>query len=246
MTEVIWLLNSGDPDDAIPVLDRLLIDSRFADMHKDLLSIRTSQSRKRALRDFEPPTPQEIVDRLDHNAVVTVEGLRQLVLQELQDFQKAIDGGEFNSASRFYENRKRLGEVRCTEIIAERLSLRLEPQSIAVTPEHQLKNANRSDFTATKIIGSKRRLLVTEVKGQWHPDLFTAASAQLHERYSIHPDAEQQGIFLVIWFGAAEKVAGLKRHGFVSAQELKDSIKAKLPPELTGLIDVFVLDVSKP
>lgn len=246
LTEVIWLLNSGDPDDAIPVLDRLLIDSRFADMHKDLLSIRTSQSRKRALRDFEPPTPQEIVDRLDHNAVVTVEGLRQLVLQELQDFQKAIDGGEFNSASRFYENRKRLGEVRCTEIIAERLSLRLEPQSIAVTPEHQLKNANRSDFTATKIIGSKRRLLVTEVKGQWHPDLFTAASAQLHERYSIHPDAEQQGIFLVIWFGAAEKVAGLKRHGFVSAQELKDSIKAKLPPELTGLIDVFVLDVSKP
>lgn len=246
LTEVIWLINSDDPDDAIPVLDRLLADPRFADLYKDLQSIRTSQSRKKALRDFEPPTPQEIVDRLDHNAVVTVEGLRQLVIQELQDFQRAIDGGEFNSANRFYEKGKRLGEVRSTEIIAERLSLRLEPQSISVTTEHQLKNANRSDFTATKIIGGKRRLLVTEVKGQWHSELFTAASAQLYERYSIHPDAEQQGIFLAIWFGADEKVAGQIKHGIGSAQELKNSIEAKLPPELTGLIDVFVLDVSKP
>ncbi|HHJ1481478.1 TPA: NACHT domain-containing NTPase [Pseudomonas aeruginosa] len=246
LTEVIWLFSSDDPDDAIPVLDRLLADPRFADMYKDLQTIRTIQNRKKALRDFEPPTPQEIVDRLDHNTVVTVEGLRQLMIEELQNFQKAIDGGEFNSVNRFYENGKRLGEVRSTEIIAERLSLRLEPQSISVTPEHQLKNANRSDFTATKTIGGKRRLLVTEVKGQWHAELFTAASAQLHERYSIHPDAEQQGIFLVIWFGVDEKVAGLKRHGIGSAQELKDSIEAKLPPELTGLIDVFVLDVSKP
>jgi len=245
LTEVIWLISSDDPDDAIPVLDRLLADPRFADMCKDLQSIRTIQNRKKALRDFEPPTPQEIVDRLDHNTVVTVEGLRQLIIEELQNFQKAIDGGEFNSINRFYEKGKRLGEVRSTEIVAERLSLILEPQGISVTPEHQLKNANRSDFTATKIIGGKRRLLVTEVKGQWHTELFTAASAQLHERYSIHPDAEQQGVFLVIWFGVDEKVAGLKKHTIGSAQELKDSIEAKLPPELTGLIDVFVLDVSQ-
>ncbi len=246
LSEVIWSINSEDPDDAIPVLNRLLADPRFADLQKGLKSIHASQVRKKALRDFEPPTPQEIVSRLDCDEVVTVEGLRQLVIQELQDFQKTIDGGEFNSADRFYEKGERLGEVRSTEIIAERLNLRLEPQGISVTPEHQLKGAKRSDFTATKMIGGKRRLLVTEVKGQWHNDLYTAASTQLHERYSIHPDAEQQGIFLAIWFGINEKVAGRKTHGIGSAQELKSSIEATLPPELTGLIDVFVLDVSKP
>ncbi|NVK41582.1 MAG: hypothetical protein HWE39_10095 [Oceanospirillaceae bacterium] len=246
LTEVIWSINSDDPDAAIPVLNRLLANLRFADLHKDLKSILAGQSKKKALRDFEPPTPQEIVERLDHDAVVTVEGLRQLVIQELQVFQKAIDGGEFNSADRFYEKGERLGEVRSTEIIAERLNLRLEPLGISVTPEHQLKGAKRSDFTATKMIGGKRRLLVTEVKGQWHDELYTAASAQLHERYSIHPDAEQQGIFLAIWFGGDERVAGLKRHSIGSAPELKSSIEATLPPELTGLIDVFVLDVSKP
>ncbi|BCS97570.1 hypothetical protein DSLASN_32020 [Desulfoluna limicola] len=245
LTKVIWSIDSDDPDDAIPVLDRLLADPRFADLHKDLKSIHAGQLRKKALRDFEPPTPDEIVNLLDRDTVVTVEGLRQLVIQELQDFQKDIDGGEFNTADRFYEKNERLNEVRSTEIIAERLNLRLEPQGISVTPEHQLKSAKRSDFTATKMIGGKRRLLVTEVKGQWHDELYTAASIQLHDRYSIHPDAEQQGIYLTIWFGGDEKVAGRKIHGIGSAQELKNRIEASLPAELTGLIDVFVLDVSR-
>lgn len=245
LTEVIWPISADDSDDAIPVLNRLLADPRFADLHMDLKSIHSDHVRKKALRDFEPPTSQEIVNLLDHDVVVTVEGLRQLVIQELENFQKTITGGEYNSAYRFYERGERLGEVRSTEIIAERLNLRLEPQGISVTPEHQLKDANRSDFTVTKMIDGRRRLLVTEVKGQWHKELYTAAFAQLYERYSIHPDAEQQGIFLAIWFGPDEKVAGCKNHGIGSAQELKSSIEAKLRPELKGLIDVFVLDVHR-
>jgi len=224
LSEAIWSINSDDPDNAIPVLDQLLSNPRIADFEKDLKSIHAGQVRKKALRDFEPPTPQEVVNRLDHDTAVTVEGLRQLVIQELEDFQKTIDGGEFNSADYFYEKDERLGEVRSTEIIAERLNLKLEPQSISVMLEHQLKGAKRSDFTVTKMIGGRRRLLVTEVKGQWHRELYTA----------------------VIWFGRDEKVAGCKRHNIGSAQELKRSIEASLPQELTGLIDVFVLDVSKP
>ncbi len=246
LTNVIWSINSDDPDDAIPVLVRLLSDSRFVDLHMDLKSIHAGQVRKKALRDFEPPTPEEIVNQLDSDAVITVESLRQLVIQELHVFQNAINGGEYNSADRFYEKGERLGEVRSTEIIAERLNLKLEPQGVSVTLEHQLKGAKRSDFTATKMIGGKRRLLVTEVKGQWHRELYTAASAQLHERYSIHPDAERQGIYLAIWFGRDEKVAGCKLHGIGNAQELKSNIESCLSQELTGLIDVFVLDVSKP
>ncbi len=244
LTDVIWSIDSNDPDDAIPVLNRLIANPRFADLHKELKSIHAGQSRKKALRNFAPPVPQEIVNLLDHDAVVTVEGLRQLVIQELQDFQGAINGGEYNSGNCFYEKGERLGEVRSTEIIADRLNLRLEPQGISITLEHPLKAAKRSDFTATKMIGGKRRLLVTEVKGQWHRELYTAASAQLHERYSSHPDAEQQGIFIAIWFGGDEKVAGCKNRNIGSALELKSSIEAELPSELIGLIDVFVLDVS--
>jgi hypothetical protein len=137
-----------------------------------------------------------------------------------------------------------LNEVNSVEIIAERLNLVLHPQSITVTSEHQTKNQNRIDITAAKIIEGKRRLLVIEAKGQWHSELYSAASTQLYERYSIHPDAEQQGIYLIIWFGAHEKVEDRKRHEITSAIELRKAIEETLPPELKGLIDVFVLDVS--
>lgn len=246
LKEIVWLIDLDVSNDAVRVIERLLADPKFADMYNDLRSIRTRIISQTARRYFEPPMPQEVVDRLDRDMVVNVEGLRQLVLQELQDFQQAINGGEFNSADRFYDNNKHLNEVRATEIIAERLSLILKPQGIVITPEHQLKSANRSDFTATKLIGGTRRLLVTEVKGQWHRELYTAAAAQLYARYSIHPDAEHQGIYLVIWFGRDVDVAGIKNRNINTAQELKSSIEKKMPPELAGLIDVFVLDVSKP
>ncbi|MGO2353985.1 MAG: hypothetical protein ACTH58_04535 [Marinomonas foliarum] len=251
LTEIIWSIGNDSSDEAFSVLSRLTSDSRFADIHKELKSIQAELLRKKALRDFEPPTPNKIVDLLDNNAVVTVEGLRQIILQELMNYQKYIDGGEFNAANRFYSKDKngiytRLGEVESVEIIAERLQVVFHPQSIVVTSEHQTKNQNRIDITAAKMIDGIRRLLVIEAKGQWHSDLYSAASTQLAERYSIHPDAEYQGIYLVIWFGADEKVANRKIHDINNAQELKTSIEETLPVELQGLIDVFVLDVSKP
>jgi hypothetical protein len=40
-------------------------------------------------------------------------------------------------------------------------------------------------------------------------------------------------------------VAERKRHTIATSQELRISIEKKLPPALRGLVDVFVLDVSK-
>lgn len=244
LTEVIWAVHADHPDDAIPTLKRLLDDVRYLDLHKDMKSMLAGLERKKALRDFEPPSPSDIVAMLDRGTVVTVEGLRQLVLRELSRLQGAIDGGEFNTAERFYAGNERLDEEPCTRIIAERLSLILEPQNITVTPEHHMKYDKRCDFTTAKVLAGKRRLLVTEVKGQWHPKLYEAASNQLNDLYAIHPDAEQQGIYLVLWFGTGEKVAGKAKHQISDANGLKAEIERVLPTDLTGLIDVFVLDVS--
>ena len=249
LTDIIWSIGNDTPDKAIPVLNRLIQDHSFIDIQKELKSIKAEQLRKQALRDFEPPSPEKIVDLLDNNAIVTVEGLRQIVLQQLEYYQSDINGGEFNAASRFYTKDDNgeyvhLNEVSCVEIIAERLSLVLHPQSIVISTEHQTRNQNRIDITAAKMIDGKRRLLVVEAKGQWHRELYTAADAQLYQRYSIHPDAEQQGIYLVIWFGSNESIAGRKNVGITSAEDLKLRIENKLPTELKGLIDVFVLDVS--
>jgi len=247
---IIWTIGNDSPDKAIPVLRRLLSDPRFSDIYNNLKSIKAEQLRKKSLVDFEPPVPNDIVNLLDNNAVVSVEGLRKLVVQELTRYQEDIDGGEFNAANRFYTqddkgNDVRLDEVGSVEIVAERLNLILHSKNISIASEHQTKNQNRIDITAAIMIGGKRRLLVIEAKGQWHRELYSAAITQLYDRYSVHPDAEKQGIYLVIWFGAYEKVAGRKIHEITSAIELKQSIEDTLPIEIKGLIDVFVLDVSK-
>ena len=73
---------------------------------------------------------------------------------------------------------------------------------------------------------------------------FSLTPHGLYERYSIHLDAEQQGVYLILWFGPDEKVAGLKKHQIKNAQAFKKSILAEMPTELAVLVDVFVLDVS--
>ncbi|WP_200897112.1 hypothetical protein [Halomonas sp. KO116] len=248
LNEIIWQLSSVAPEQAIPVLERLIADSRFTDMHKDLKSIHAGQVKNRALSDFEAPTPSKIVELLDQCEIVSVEGLRALLVDELETYQADLNGSETTSRDVFYQNYaegKRLGEVAATLRIADRLRLLLKAQGITVEPEKQMQDANRCDLSCRKIINNISKLLVIEVKGQWHKELYTAASTQLHERYSIHPDAEHQGIYLVLWFGPHEKVAGRATHSIQNANELKSSIEKTLSDELRKLIDVFVLDVSK-
>ncbi|NAS95067.1 hypothetical protein CU664_13045 [Pseudomonas syringae pv. actinidifoliorum] len=242
--DLVWSFNSFQPGQAISPLMELIADARFQDFHNDLRSIYSGQLRRSSLQDYEAPSPKQISDLLDFDSIATVEGLRQCIIDELHDFQGAIDGGEFNSGARFFESGKHLNENRCTSIVAERLSLKLVSKDITIILEHHLKDDKRSDFTAARLINGKRRLLVTEVKGQWHKELYTAAKCQLHERYSIHPDAERQGIFLVLWFGADIPVAGLKRCEIGSAEQLQTSLETSLSPELRGLIEIFVLDLS--
>jgi len=250
LKDIIWTIGNDSPDEAVSALNTLLDTQFLADIHMPLKTIHAEQLRRKALINFKPPNSTQVVDLLDNNAVVTVEGLRSLVLSELINYQKDIDGGEFNPVNRFYTKNEsgddiHLGEVPSCEIIAQRLKLLLRPQSITITAEHQTKNQKRIDITAAKFISGERRLLVIEAKGQWHEELYSAAKSQLYDRYSIHPDAAHQGIYLVIWFGANEKVANKKRHKITSASELKISLEDTLPPELKGFIDIFVLDVSR-
>ena len=84
-----------------------------------------------------------------------------------------------------------------------------------------------------------------EVKGQWNAELFTAAKLQLADRYAVHPTAEEQGVYLVLWFGADEKIAGLKNHANMHAHYLKQQLEADLPNELVGKVDIVVLDLAR-
>lgn len=121
----------------------------------------------------------------------------------------------------------------------------LEGEVGTALTEHQLGSRNRCDLTATRMVRTQARMLVIEAKGQWHKDLFTAAKLQLADRYSMHQHADEQGIFLVLWYGPSCPVAGLATHTYKSASELQQEITSQLSEELRGRVDVVVLDVSR-
>lgn len=245
LREIPWRINRDTPDKSLPVLDRLIGDARFEGFRSDLFAIRSSAVRKLALQDFRAPMPEEISALLEQRAIVSVEVMRALMAEALADVEAIIRHSETDTLDTFYSGGKRVDENTARNRIVEHLRAYMTAHGLSVQIEHHMSGGNRCDITVSAMVGGGRKLLTIEVKGQWHAELFTAASAQLHERYSSNPDAEQQGIYLVLWFGPPEKVAGLKNVTYASAESLCDAIVAAMPAELRARVDVQMMDLSR-
>ncbi|MGG7445059.1 hypothetical protein ACQ3G7_03090 [Kosakonia oryzendophytica] len=245
MYEIAESLGAAEPSEGIPVVSRLLDMPSMRPLESGLRSSLATLQRERLFRDYTPPCAHDVTEILNHDVVVTIEGLRETVLYQLGVYQQHISKGEFNTIRLFYPNGKRLDEESSRDVIAEWLRSALLPQGISVVKEHEGNDEKRADISATKMYRNKRLLLMVEVKGQWHRDIYTAAYEQLYELYSLTPDAGMQGIYIALWFGPHEKVANAQTHALKSAEDLKQAIIEKLPVELHKQIDVFVLDLSK-
>ncbi len=249
ISELFWQIDKGDAENALSSIDRFLSDERFSDFTNALKTKRVDVLKALALRNFSPPTPETLVNMLDNQEIASVEDMRALLLEFLEEIQSWISGAETNPETYFYNKQtsgehERVDENTATKVIVDRLQLKSQALGLSVTIEHHLHDDKRSDFTLRANIEGTEYLLVTEVKGQWHKELYTAAATQLSERYMGHPNAADQGVYIAIWFGAEYSVAGVRTHEVTSASELKLKIEANMPDDLKTKIDVFVLDVS--
>jgi len=169
-------------------------------------------------------------------------------LEELRNYQKDLDGHDITTKSIFYHGEinieNRVNENTATQRIADRLRIWLERYQVNLIREGYMKDDNRCDLVFSKLINGKRKILPVEVKGQWHSELYSAFDSQLDRLYAIHPDADGQGIYLVLWFGANEKVANRRTHGINNAKELYFDLQKHMSEELKKRLDVFVLDLS--
>lgn len=246
LSGIVWAIGRDDSENSIAVIDRLRADTRFATFDKVLRSMRATCVRSRTLRDFRPPSPGEVVQMLDVTRPVTVEHLRAILREHLETIQGEIRGGDLNIGAMFYDGGRRVNENTATERLVALLRPRLQPLGLSDALEHQLAQGNRCDITVVTMVGGRRRLLVIEAKGQWNRELFTAAKAQLHEKYAIHPDAAEQGIYLVYWFGGTETIGGRRDNTILNAQDLEARVAESIPDDLRKRLDVFVLDLSMP
>ncbi len=245
LTECVYQVGNDAPNRRSAVLDRLLADERFSDFRDVLLTIRAEAGRELALQDFRAPSSVEVSKLLDENGVASVEDMRALMVQELGEVQKWLHGSETDPLDTFYPGGKRVDENTARNRIVDRLQGRMTALGLSVVIERHMAGTNRCDITASAVIEGVGCLLVIEVKGQWNKELFTAASAQLDERYAIHPDAARQGIYLVLWYGNDEKIAGLVDPTISTPAEFETKILSNMPEELQRRIDVVILDLSR-
>jgi hypothetical protein len=245
LSDIVYAIGRDTTDAVIPVLDSLLADPRMATFAKNLRSIRAASKRARSLRDFRPPTAAAVAAALDQGRPASVEHMRRIIIESLERLQADLLGGDLGLIDQFYEKGQRLGENDSTRRIVNWLRPRLESLGFLDVIEHQLANGNRCDITACIQTPAGRRMLVVEVKGQWNVELFTAAQRQLVERYAIHPAADEQGIYLVLWYGPNETIAGRKNRVDFQASDLKKRLVGELPVELIGKVDMVVLDLEK-
>ena len=91
--------------------------------------------------------------------------------------------------------------------------------------------------------------LPIEIKGQWHKDVWDAAIEQLAAKYAIDHQAEDHGIYIVLWFGnKINKDKKLKPHPDKldppeTPEDLERMLKERLPEVKRSLIDVYVVDL---
>ena len=248
LSELIGKLGDSYQDNPIPVLDRLLNNSQYRNFYNSLKSIRFNYLRKLAVQNFQMPTADQVANFLERNEIISVENLRAVILEELRNYQKDLDGHDITTKSIFYHGEinieNRVNENTATQRIADRLRIWLERYQVNLIREGYMKDDNRCDLVFSKLINGKRKILPVEVKGQWHSELYSAFDSQLDRLYTIHPDADGQGIYLVLWFGVDEKVANRKNHLINNAKELYLEIQKQMPEELKKRLDVFVLDLS--
>jgi hypothetical protein len=248
LSELIGKLGDSYQDNPIPVLDRLLNNSQYRNFYNSLKSIRFNYLRKLAVQNFQMPTADQVANFLERNEIISVENLRAVILEELRNYQKDLDGHDITTKSIFYHGEinieNRVNENTATQRIADRLRIWLERYQVNLIREGYMKDDNRCDLVFSKLINGKRKILPVEVKGQWHSELYSAFDSQLDRLYAIHPDADGQGIYLVLWFGANEKVANRRTHGINNAKELYFDLQKHMSEELKKRLDVFVLDLS--
>jgi hypothetical protein len=88
--------------------------------------------------------------------------------------------------------------------------------------------------------------LPIEIKLDHSPDLWRAIHEQLIPLYTLDPETQGRGIFMVIWFGEKNMPAPSTGKKPKAAIELETRLIETLTLEEKKLINVFVLDVSKP
>lgn len=205
-----------------------------------------AQQRK-ARRDFEyaAPSVDDLQAIMTDDLPETIDDMRAYLADRIEVVQQRIHGDPTDMWAVYWIGNRPRPENFCRNRLVEQISNQL-PDSIRIEPEAHMPGERRADFVASR---NAIRLPV-EIKGQWHRDVWDAASEQLDARYAREWRAGECGVYIVLWFGDVRNKQ-LRRHpdGLArpeTPRELQELLSARIPEARRSQIDVVVMDVTRP
>jgi hypothetical protein len=230
-------------DEAQQALVRLVTGEALGSHNDHARHVLAEHTRAMAEADWSNRTLNEVRHILLAGEPQTIEDLQALVMDELEAMQDRIANGSFNAVRPFWDNQLPHTENYCRDLIAGHLEPYLERLGVRTHTEGTMPDDKRCDLLCT--IGALD--LPIEIKGQWHNQVWTAATRQLEDNYGRHYRASGRGIYLVLWFGnvAGMNPPGIREHGRPeNAQAMLEAIPARSPAAISEKTALFVLDAS--
>jgi hypothetical protein len=244
---MINCISNGASVECIQAMSTLLAGPD--DSYSDLIRHKAAQQRqKRAEEDFASISPKYLNSLLTEGPPSNADDLKSLVLEELLVAQKILNGDDLDQVRDFWnESGIPHNENRCRDRLAALIGPTLQQYEVQRITEADMPNTKRADLAFT----CGHLQLPMEVKGQWHSEVWQAATDQLDLKYLIDWRSEQRGIYCVFWFGELPSASGrrlqIQHHGGIaptSADEMRNILIQNIPEARRAMIDVVVLDLT--
>lgn len=244
--QVIGAIASQPTPEATYALQRLIDGpaQSYANVVKHALA-----EQRKARRDSEYVVPSiEDLQRVMTNGVPeSADGMCAYLLDALESLQEKMRGSNTNMWRTYWVDTLPRDENFCRDRLVEHLSGPF-PSAIQIEPEAQMPEERKADFA----ISHKNIRVPIEIKGQWHREVWDAASNQLDKYYTPEVRAQDCGVYIVLWFGyVSDEDKHLQRHPEncpipKTPEELRQMLVDRLPESRRSQIYVFVMDVSPP
>ena len=203
---------------------------------------------RRARRDFEYSAPSiaEFRAVMSEALPENLDDMRAWFADRLNEFRKRIRGSDTNMREAYWNDTgKPRDEEFCRDRLIEHVSGPL-PESIRFAPESRMPDRKRADIALSR----NAMTLPVEIKGQRDRNVWNAVNDQLDAKYTVDPQADGRGVYIVLWFGDIPG-KNLPRHpdGLPRPEtpsELERMLKDRLPEARRSSIDIYVIDLSRP
>ena len=239
---------ASDPSDSAKAALRALSQAQSLDPWREDIryALRTQAAHVREAR-YTVPSPREVALTLACQAPANPADLRALVMQHLDDLLAEWRGKNSFALKLFWRDAGKTPNIEndCRDLLIDRLRERLKPLNVHAGRECSAAQDKRMDMCVEFMRDGRRIALPIEVKKEDNNHLWTAWRDQLQSLYTIDPDSQGFGLYLMLWFGmnVAPHPEGLKPP---SAEGLRGALEERIPVESRHRLAAQVLDLSWP